>query len=104
MDAGILAVKRLDRAKRRLAPDLNAAQRREVAVLASRLRQPPIVGFIIAGILVGPQGFSLVEDPAEIELLAKIGISLLLFVVGLLWGFRVTPRDELNLFWMGLAY
>jgi len=30
--------------------------------------------------------------------------ALLLVVVGLLWGFRVTPRDELNLFWKGLAY
>jgi Kef-type K+ transport system membrane component KefB len=51
--------------------------------LALLLRQPLIVGFITAGILVGPQAFGLIESPAEIELLAKIGISLLLFVVGL---------------------
>jgi Kef-type K+ transport system membrane component KefB len=54
-----------------------------VGGVALLLRQPLIVGFIAAGILIGPQMFGLVESPAEIELLAKIGISLLLFVVGL---------------------
>jgi Kef-type K+ transport system membrane component KefB len=51
--------------------------------LATLLRQPLIVGLIAAGIAVGPQALGLVEASTEIELLAKIGISLLLFVVGL---------------------
>lgn len=54
-----------------------------VGVVARMLRQPLLVGFIAAGILVGPTGFALVEESAEIELLATIGIALLLFVVGL---------------------
>lgn len=54
-----------------------------VGVLATLLRQPLIIGFIAAGILVGPTVFGLVEESAEIELLATIGIALLLFVVGL---------------------
>jgi hypothetical protein len=54
-----------------------------VGGLALVLRQPLIVGFIAAGILVGPQALGVIESPAEIELLATIGISLLLFVVGL---------------------
>jgi hypothetical protein len=54
-----------------------------IAVIAARLRQPLIVGFIGAGILVGPEVLGLVDDPEEIELFAKIGIALLLFVVGL---------------------
>ncbi|CAN5808992.1 cation:proton antiporter [soil metagenome] len=51
--------------------------------LAMLLRQPLIVGLIAAGIAVGPEVLGLVESTSEIELLAKIGISLLLFVVGL---------------------
>jgi Kef-type K+ transport system membrane component KefB len=52
-------------------------------LLATLLRQPLIVGLIAAGIAVGPELLGLVEASSEIELLAKIGISLLLFVVGL---------------------
>jgi Kef-type K+ transport system membrane component KefB len=51
--------------------------------LATLLRQPLIVGLIAAGIAVGPEALGLVDASTEIELLAKIGISLLLFVVGL---------------------
>jgi len=52
-------------------------------VLAQQLRQPLIVAFIGVGILLGPSGFSLVEQRTEIELFARLGIALLLFVVGL---------------------
>lgn len=47
------------------------------------LKQPLIVAFIAAGILVGPSAWSLVESTEQIELLAQMGIALLLFVVGL---------------------
>ena len=52
-------------------------------VLAQQLRQPLIVAFIGVGILLGPSGLSLVEQRTEIELFARLGIALLLFVVGL---------------------
>ena len=48
-----------------------------------RLRQPPIVGFLIAGILLGPHGFGLVRDVHVVEVLAEVGVVLLLFTVGL---------------------
>ena len=47
------------------------------------LRQPLIVSFIVAGILVGPSGFGLLRSTHELELLADVGIAVLLFVVGL---------------------
>ncbi len=47
------------------------------------LKQPLIVAFIAVGILVGPAGFQWVTIGSEIELLAKTGIALLLFTVGL---------------------
>jgi CPA2 family monovalent cation:H+ antiporter-2 len=47
------------------------------------LRIPPIVGFILAGVLIGPHGSGIIRDMHEIEVLAEIGVILLLFTVGL---------------------
>jgi len=51
--------------------------------LAVRLRQPVLIAYIVVGILVGPSGLSLVQSHDQIDLLAQIGVSVLLFVVGL---------------------
>ena len=51
--------------------------------VAHSLKQPLIVAFIVVGILVGPAGFQWVTIGSEIDLLAKTGIALLLFTVGL---------------------
>jgi Kef-type K+ transport system membrane component KefB len=50
---------------------------------ALALKQPLIVAFIAVGILVGPAGLGWVRSHDQIDLLATLGISLLLFVVGL---------------------
>jgi Kef-type K+ transport system membrane component KefB len=47
------------------------------------LKQPLIVTFIAVGILLGSGGIDLLDSKEKIELLAEIGISVLLFVVGL---------------------
>lgn len=54
-----------------------------LGVVAVQLKQPLIVAFIAVGILVGPSVLGLVTLTAEIDLLAHLGIALLLFVVGL---------------------
>jgi Kef-type K+ transport system membrane component KefB len=54
-----------------------------VGAVALRLRQPLIVAFIAVGVLVGPAALGIVTAEDEIELLAELGIALLLFVVGL---------------------
>lgn len=54
-----------------------------LGVIGLVLRQPLIVSLLAAGILVGPSGFGLITSHDQIELLAHIGIALLLFVVGL---------------------
>lgn len=54
-----------------------------LGALALWLRQPLIVAFIVVGILVGPAGFDLVGVDERLQLLAEIGIAILLFVVGL---------------------
>ena len=54
-----------------------------VVLVAHRFRLPPIVGFLITGVLCGPFGFGLVSDAHGIEAIAEIGVMLLLFTVGI---------------------
>ena len=54
-----------------------------VSAFAVRLRQPVLIAYIAVGILVGPSGLGLVTAHEQIDLLAQIGITVLLFVVGL---------------------
>lgn len=48
-----------------------------------RLKQPPILGYILAGIILGPSGLGLVESREIVSTLAELGVLLLLFVVGM---------------------
>lgn len=48
-----------------------------------RLKQPPILGYILAGIILGPSGFAYVESRELVETMAELGVLLLLFVVGM---------------------
>ncbi|HVY67442.1 MAG TPA: cation:proton antiporter, partial [Patescibacteria group bacterium] len=54
-----------------------------VSFLVSLLKQPSIVGYIIAGLLIGPLGFYRLQDGDAFSALAQVGITLLLFMVGL---------------------
>ena len=54
-----------------------------IGALAFWLRQPLIIAFIIVGILLGPAGLNWVHALDQVDLFAKLGIGLLLFVVGL---------------------
>ena len=54
-----------------------------VVLVLRRVGIPSIVGFIIAGVVVGPHSVGLISDAHEVETLAEIGVVLLLFGVGL---------------------
>ena len=54
-----------------------------VATLLRRVGVPSIAGFILAGTLVGPTALRLVDDTHQVEVLAEIGVVLLLFGIGL---------------------
>ena len=54
-----------------------------IVALAHRLSAPPLVGFLVAGVLVGPNGFALISATEEVEFLSELGVALLLFEVGL---------------------
>jgi CPA2 family monovalent cation:H+ antiporter-2 len=52
-------------------------------VVCHRLRLPSSIGLLLAGVLAGPELLGLIRNVHEIELLAEIGVVLLLFVIGL---------------------
>ena len=54
-----------------------------MGVIGLFLRQPLIVAYIATGLLVGAGALSIVSSTSHIDLLAEIGISVLLFLVGL---------------------
>jgi Kef-type K+ transport system membrane component KefB len=56
---------------------------RVLGELAARLGAPPVIGELLAGVLLGPSLLGWVEPAPVIRLLAEIGIILLLFEVGL---------------------
>jgi CPA2 family monovalent cation:H+ antiporter-2 len=59
-----------------------------IAFIFHRLRLPTIVGFMITGVLIGPYGLGLIHDVEAIELMAEIGVALLLFTIGLEFSLR----------------
>jgi len=57
--------------------------------LASKLmKQPSVVGYLLAGVLLGPSGFEVVSDRGLLERMGEFGVLLLLFFVGM----EVTPK------------
>lgn len=52
-------------------------------VIATNFRQPPLIGFLLGGMVVGPGGFGVVTELVEVETLASLGISFLLFSLGI---------------------
>jgi CPA2 family monovalent cation:H+ antiporter-2 len=52
-------------------------------LVAARLRLPSIVALIVAGVIAGPAGFGLVRSQANVDLMAEVGVALLLFTAGL---------------------
>lgn len=54
-----------------------------LGMVGRKMRQPLLIMFLAAGILAGPSVLGIIENYDQIELLAHMGIALLLFIVGL---------------------
>lgn len=53
------------------------------ALVLRKARQPTIVGYLLTGVLAGPAGLALIPQTAVVEVLAEVGVALLLFTIGL---------------------
>jgi len=54
-----------------------------IGVLAVRLGQPTIIGYILTGVVIGPVGIGLVEPSILTETMAELGLAFLLFLLGI---------------------
>lgn len=61
--------------------------------LLRRLGQPAIVGYILAGILLGPSGLKLIADRSQVGTLAELGVLMLLYFVGMELSLRSFRRS-----------
>jgi monovalent cation:H+ antiporter-2, CPA2 family len=60
-------------------------------LLAALLKQPVLLGYLIAGVIVGPTGLALIKEVVQVETLAQFGVAFLLFALGVEFSF-----SELN--------
>lgn len=56
-------------------------------LLAALLRQPILLGYLLAGMVVGPAGLGLVRELIQVETLAQFGVAFLLFALGVEFSF-----------------
>lgn len=54
-----------------------------IVFLFQKLHLPAIVGFLLTGVIIGPDGLGLIRNVEQIEVLAEIGVVLLLFTIGI---------------------
>ena len=59
-----------------------------LGLLLRSLKQPHVVGYLVAGVILGPHGMALVQDEATLSRLGAIGVVLLLFFIGM----EASPR------------
>ncbi|MEK6899103.1 MAG: cation:proton antiporter family protein [Nanoarchaeota archaeon] len=60
-----------------------------IALLGRAIKQPPIIAYLIAGVLIGPLFLNILSDGESISAFAHIGVAFLLFIVGLSLDLRV---------------
>lgn len=71
--------------------------------LASRLGIGAVLGYLLAGIAIGPWGLGFISDVDEILHFSELGVVFLMFIIGLelnpskLWQLRDAPRDKCTL-------
>ena len=54
-----------------------------INIVFHRIKLPSVMGYLVAGVFIGPYGLKLISDISAVKELAEIGVVLLLFVIGL---------------------
>jgi len=66
-----------------------------------RIKIPSVVGFLLAGVLLGPHGLNFIKDVDTIQIFAEIGVILLLFTIGLEFSLSRFLKMRLEVFGIG---
>ena len=68
-----------------------------LSLLLRLFKQPLVVGYIFTGILIGPNFLNIIHSASYIDLFSKIGITILLFIVGFYSHFQAENTFNLRL-------
>ncbi|MGA2363963.1 MAG: monovalent cation:proton antiporter-2 (CPA2) family protein [Steroidobacteraceae bacterium] len=74
-----------------------------VVALGRRIGLPPLLGYVIVGIVLGPHAFALMPNGSQTQALAEIGVVFLLFTLGLEISFPRMIAMRREVFGLGLA-
>ncbi|MBX3102267.1 MAG: cation:proton antiporter [Bacteroidetes bacterium] len=72
-----------------------------VVLAFHRFKMPPIVAYLVTGVLAGPSVLKFVEADANVEMLAELGVILLMFTIGLEFSLSSLLRIWRSVFIMG---
>ncbi|NKW82752.1 sodium:proton exchanger [Ochrobactrum pecoris] len=72
-----------------------------LVTICSRIGVPSIVGYILAGIVIGPAGLGLIAESAALSSIGEIGVVLLLFALGLEFSFEKLVTLRKHVFGLG---
>ncbi|HEY3150522.1 MAG TPA: cation:proton antiporter [Candidatus Binatia bacterium] len=72
-----------------------------IVFLSQKLRVPAIVGFLLAGVVIGPGGLGLIKNVNQVETLADIGLVLLLFIIGIEFSLESFLTMQRRIIWAG---
>lgn len=73
-----------------------------IVFLFQKLRLPAILGFLLTGVIIGPDGFGLIRNVEQIEILAEIGVVLLLFTIGIEFSLGQLLSVHRYVIWAGI--
>lgn len=72
-----------------------------VNLVFTKIKVPTIIGYLLTGIIAGPYALAIIQSLKEIELMAEIGIILLLFSIGLEFSLNHLLKIRKIVFWGG---
>ena len=71
-----------------------------VVFVFNKLKLPSVVGFLLTGVIAGPHALGLITDIEIIDVLAEIGVILLLFIIGMEYSFKKLAKIK-NIVFIG---
>ena len=72
-------------------------------VLCRSLKLPPMLGYLVVGVLIGPNALALGEDPESVRHLGEFGVVFLMFVIGLEFNLPKLRAMRTHVFGLGLS-